>query len=134
MKKGKFILGAIVGASLGVLLSPITGSEARKKLGKVIKEMKEKINDIDFKEVKEDFETKIDEIQNELNDLNKEKVLEIAKIQAKKIQTKSEELVKYAIKSGKPVLEKMATEAKKQTINVLKETLEKIEAKDKKTK
>lgn len=133
MKKGKFILGTLIGAAAGVLLSPVSGSEARKALGKKMKEIKIKIQDIDFSEVREEFEIKVEEIQNELSDLDKEKAIKLAKEKAKIIQEKSEELVKYAIKSGKPVLEKMANEAKEQTITVLKEILKKIDSKNKKT-
>lgn len=133
MKKGKFILGTIIGAAAGILLAPVTGSEARKALGKKINELKIKIQDVDFKEVREEFEIKVDEIQEEIKDLDKEKAIKIAKEKSKKIKEKSDELVEYAIKSGTPVLEKMAKETKEHTITVLKEILKKVEAKDKKT-
>jgi gas vesicle protein len=43
MKKGKFILGAMVGAVAAVLLSPVNGSEARRNLAKKFNELKIKI-------------------------------------------------------------------------------------------
>lgn len=134
MKKGKFILGAIIGAAAGVLLSPVTGSEARRALGKKINELKIKIQDIDFKEVREEFEVKVEEIQNELKDLDKEKALKLAKEKAQTIKDKSEELYAYANKKGTPILKEMAADIKSNTADVLKEAIKKLEANEKKTK
>lgn len=134
MKKGKFVLGAIVGAAAAVLLSPITGSEARKALGKKINELKVKIQDIDFKDVREEFEIKVFEIQNELESLDKEKAIKIAKEKANLIKLKSEELLAYAEEKGTPVLKEMAEDIKESTKTVLKEAIKKIEASEKKTK
>ena len=134
MGKGKFILGTIIGAAAGVLLAPMTGSEARKALKKKFNECKIKIQDTDFQEIREEFELRVDEIQLELEDLDKEKVIKIAKEKAKILKAKSEDLVAYAIKNGTPVIEDMAKEIKKHTNKVLDEVIKKLETKEEKAK
>ena len=132
--KGKFILGALVGAGAALLLAPQSGSETRKALKKKLSEMLDKIKEIDVKEVREDLERKIEQIKEDLKDLDKEKVLEIAKTKAKQIQEKAEELVDYAIEKGTPVLEKAATNIRNKAIVVTKEVLDKLENGNKKVK
>ncbi|MBR1417030.1 MAG: YtxH domain-containing protein [Bacilli bacterium] len=129
MKKkgfGKFILGAAVGAGLGVLFAPKSGEETRKELKKKIDELLEKAKDIDIKEVKENIDKKIEEIKEELADLDKEKVLSLAKEQARHIKSKANDLVEYAKEKGTPVLEKAANSVKEKTIEVLEATLERL--------
>ena len=124
---GKFLLGAGIGAGLGILFAPKKGSETRKELKIKIDELVAKAKDIDVEEVKENIENKIEEIKAELEDLDKEKVLKIAKKKAKDIENKTEELLNYAILKGTPVLEKAASSVKEKTIEVTKQILAKLE-------
>lgn len=131
---GKFILGALVGAGLGVLFAPKAGSETRRELKEKMTDLLNKAKEIDIDEVKENITLKIDEIKEELSDLDKEKVLKIAKQKGNDIKNKCEELVELAKQKGTPILEKAATEVRQKTIDAIKEILEKLEETDKKTK
>lgn len=128
---GKFLLGAGIGAGLGVLFAPKKGSETRRELKKKMDELIEKAKGIDVSEVKENIEIKIAEIKEELSDLDKEKVLKIAKKKAKQIQDMAEELVEYAVEKGTPVLEKTADSVRQKAIEVTKEVLNKLEKESK---
>lgn len=134
MKKssfGKFVLGATIGAGIGLLFAPKTGKETRAELKAKFDELVKKTKEIEVDEVKENILNKIEEIQEELKDLDKEKVLKLAKSKAKDIEKKSEELVKMAMDSAKPKLEQMATEAKKSTVKTLKNVISKLEEDEK---
>ncbi len=124
---GKLILGAGIGAGLALLFAPKKGVELRADLKKRIGDLTNKVKELDKEEVKENLEKKIEEIKQEIEDLDKEKVKKIATKKAKQLKKKTEELVEYAKEKGTPVLEKAATEVKKQAANVCREVLAKLE-------
>lgn len=128
---GKFLIGAGIGAGLGLLFAPKKGTETRRDLKVKMDELIEKAKGIDAKDVKENIEVKIAEIKAELADLDKEKVLKVAKKKAKQIQDASEELVSYAVSKGIPVLEKAADAVRNKAIIVTKEVLNKLEKEEK---
>ena len=131
-KKRKGLLtGLVIGAGLGVLFAPKKGSETRKDLMRKFDELKNKAKDIDIDEVKENIDIKIDAIKTELAELDKEKALKIAKKKAKQIKEMAEDLVEYAVEKGTPVLEKSAAAVRTKAIEVTKEVLDKLEAKEK---
>lgn len=128
---GKFVLGAAVGAAVGVLLAPKKGSETRKDLKNKLDDLVNKAKELNMEDVKFAIEMKVTEIKNELEDLDKEKVLKIAKKQASNLKDKADELVNYTIEKGTPVLEKAADAIREKTIVVTKEILNKLEKEEK---
>ena len=128
---GKFVLGAAVGAAVGVLLAPKKGSETRKDLKNKLDDLVNKAKELNMEDVKFAIEMKVTEIKNELEDLDKEKVLKIAKKQASNLKDKADELVNYAIENGTPVLEKAADAIREKTIVVTKDILNKLEKEEK---
>lgn len=124
---GKFALGAFVGAGLGFLFAPRSGSETRTLLKAKISDLVKKVKEIDIDELKEEFENKIDKLQEDLRDLDKEKVLSIAKEKANDIKEKAQDLVDLAVAKGTPVLEKAAEEVRQKAIDVTKDVLSRLE-------
>lgn len=128
---GKFVLGAAVGAAVGVLFAPKKGSETRKDLKNKLDDLVNKAKELEMEDVKFAIEMKVTEIKNELADLDKEKVLKVAKKQASNLKDKADELVNYVIEKGTPVLEKTASAIREKTIDVTKEILNKLEKNEK---
>lgn len=128
---GKLLLGASIGAGLGLLFAPKKGSETRRELRKKMDELLEKARGIDVDEVRDNIEAKIVQIKDELADLDKEKVLKIAKKKAREIQDMAEELVDYAVQKGTPVLESSAEAVRKKAVDVTKEVLSRLEKEEK---
>ena len=126
---GKFVLGAAIGAGIGVLFAPRSGKETRKILKEKMDDLVKKAKELDKEEVKEAIEAKINEIKEGIKNLDKETAIEIAKEQGKKIRNKAEELVSYVKEKGTPVMEKTADAVRSKAIDVTKEVLKKLESK-----
>lgn len=124
---GKFLIGATVGAGLGILFAPKSGKETRDDISKKLKEIIEQAKEIDVEDVKATINKKVEEIKKELKDLDKEKVLKIAKQKAKKIQKKADELYNLAVEKGTPILEKTTKELKLSTAEALQKVVDKLE-------
>lgn len=127
---GKFIAGAAIGATLGVLFAPKKGSETRTELKAKFNELVDTIKNIDVAEVKAEFLEKVDEIKEELSDLDKEKALAIAKKKAAEIQKKTQELVDLAIDKSTPVVRDAAEAVRLKAVDVTKDVLNKLESKE----
>ncbi len=128
---GKFVLGAGIGAALGLLFAPKKGSELREELKEKFDDLVNSLKYIDADDVKTTVEEKIEWLKTELENLDKETVLEEAKKQAKKLQDAAEELVEYAIEKGTPVVEKSANAIKEQIVKVSKQVIKKLETNEK---
>ena len=124
---GKFVVGAALGAGLGILFAPKKGSETRELLKKKMTELTNHIKNIDVEEVKDEFEKKVNEIRMELVDLDKEKVLEIAKEKCNDLKIKTQELVELARDKGTPVLKETAKDLLETVVKVSKETIKKLD-------
>ena len=124
---GKFVVGAAIGAGIGMLFAPNKGSETRKQLKEKIDEMVAQIKNIDVEDVKKEFDAKVSEIKAELADLDKEKALDIAKKKGNDVKKKAQELVDLAKEKGTPVLKKTADDILENVIKVSKDAQKKLE-------
>lgn len=129
--KGKFLLGALVGAGLGMLFAPKSGKELRKDLGKAFDELLDKVSQIKVEDVKEAMDDKIAELKELVNNMDSETALDIAKDTYEKIKVKGQELVNLAVTTGTPVLEETAVKLKKNAIKVAKSVIKKLEKENK---
>lgn len=132
---GKFVLGAAIGAGLGILFAPKKGSETRAELKVKLDELVEQAKQIDVEEVKAEFLNRVDDLKEELADLDREKAMDIAKRKAADLKIKSQELVDLAIDKGTPILRDVAEEVRLKAVDVTKDVLKKLEGtENKKTK
>ena len=133
-KKGVgLVTGLVVGAGLGLLFAPKKGSELREDLANKCNELWNKAKCIDYDDVKKDIEKRLKKLQKELKDLDKEKVLKIAKKKGEDIKKQAEDLYELAKEKGTPVLEKAASDVRTKTIEVLNDTVARLEAAEKKS-
>ena len=128
------VAGLVVGAGLGLLFAPKKGSELRKELADKCVDLWNKAKEIDVDDVKKDIEKRIKKLQKEVKDLDKEKVLKIARKKGEEIKKQAEDLYNLAVEKGTPVLEKAASDVRTTTIDVLNNTVAKLEAQEKAAK
>ena len=128
---GKFIVGAGIGAGLGLLFAPKKGSETRKELKVKIDDLVAKAKELDMNDVKEQVEEKIKEIKKDIKDLDKEKVLDFAKEKSEVLKGKATELVNLAKEKGTPILKDAALEVKEKALSVAKEVVTRLEKEEK---
>ena len=125
---GKFVLGAAVGAGLGLLFAPKKGKDLRADLKNKIDELVNQVKEIDPEDLKAEFDKKVAEIKEKIEDLDKEKVLKIAKKKGNEIKKKADELVDLAVAKGTPVLKKAAEDVRDKAVEVTKDVQKKLEA------
>ncbi len=127
---GIFVVGAAIGASLGILFAPKSGKETRESIMKKLNELKEQVKDAKLANVREKITEKIMDIEKELKDLDREKNSKIAKQKAKTIERKATELYKLAQRKGTPMLEKTTKELKDSSKASLQKLIDKLEKED----
>ena len=123
---GKFIVGAGIGAALGLMFAPKKGEDFREDLKVKFDDLMAKIKSIDVDEVRLNVEDKIEEIRLGLENLDKETALAEAKKQATKLKKQANDLVEYAIEKGTPVIEKSANAVKEKVIEVCGSVIDKL--------
>ena len=126
---GKFVLGAAIGAGLGLLFAPKEGRKLREELKNKLSDLLDQASEIDMEDVKKQFDKKVEEIKKELADLDKEKALDIAKKKADELKKKVQELADLAVEKGTPVLDETAKEVTTKANAVIKDVLKKLEEK-----
>ncbi len=131
---GKFLAGAAIGASLGLLFSPKSGEENRKELKAKLDELLEQIKGVKASDVKDYFEMKVAEIKKDLSELDREKVLEVAKEKGELVKDKVDELAVQAKEKATPAIEKTINDVRERVIEFLKTTTKKLEKQSKDTK
>ena len=114
---GKFILGAGLGAGLGLLFAKKPGAETRKELKVKIDELVAKAKELDMDDVSKQVEEKINEIKADIKYLDKEKALKLAKEKSEVLKEKATELVSLAKEKGTPVLRDAADEVKDKDVD-----------------
>ena len=128
---GAFIAGAAIGAGLGVLFAPKAGEETRAELKAKFEELLDKAKNLKADDVKKYIEDKVEEIKEALADLDKEKVLKYAKEKAKLVNDKADELMKYVVSKGTPVMENTVAAIKEKAAMVTRDVLNRLEKEEK---
>ncbi len=123
MSKGfkKFLTGAALGVGLGFLLAPEKGDKTREKVKNASQNLMDEIKKIDVDEVKDNLQKKLEDLEKEFKTLDSEKVSQIATEKGKVIIKKANEIYKEAVKQGKPIIEKYASELKTSVENFIKD-------------
>ena len=124
---GKFIIGAGIGAGLGLLFAPKTGKETRKELKIKLDELIAKAKELDMDEVTKQVEAKISELKKDIKELDKEKVLKFAQEKSEVVKAKASELVELAKEKGTPVLKDAADEVREKALVVAKDVVARLE-------
>ena len=116
-----FVLGTLLGTTLGVLFAPKSGCETRKC-------MMNYWNKLD-KNKKDEFSELIKDLERDITDFDKEKVLKTAKEKASSLMERVDDLIDMAVENGNETYEKMAEDIRKKAIAVTKSVLNKLEEK-----
>ena len=124
---GKLIVGAGIGAALGLLFAPKSGEETRKDLKKKAEELTKKVKEVNLEELKDELIDDFNNLKEELKDMDLDKAKIIAKDKGEDLMAKASELMDMAKEKGTPVVEKAAKDKKKKVAEVLKELSVKLD-------
>ena len=115
---GKFVLGALIGAGLGVLFAPKSGSETRECLKEKTNKLANDIKNMDKEEIKKKLDKKVKELKKDLENLDKETAKEMVKEKGEALLKKADELIEVAKEKSAPVIEKAASDVKAKTVEI----------------
>ena len=111
-----FLVGAIMGAFLGIMLTPKSG-----------KRMRECFMDM-MRGMDNDFKKSIKDLEQDIMELDKEKSFKRAKEKSNTIIKKADELVDSAVKNGNSKLKKMAGDVQKKANIITESVLDNLES------
>ncbi len=124
---GNFLLGALIGVGIGMLLAPKSGKELRKDLKIKIDELVAKIKEMDLFDEDGKFSRKLTDIEESITMLSKETILKVAKDKATIIEKDLNDLIEELKESEKEEILSLAQEIKVKANKVIKTTIKKIE-------
>ena len=110
---GKLVIGAGLGAALGLLFAPKSGEETRKDLKKKADEITKKVKEIDLNEVKDELVNEFRDLKEELRSMDLDQAKTIAKDKGEELLDKVQELIDMAKEKGTPIVENSARDLKK---------------------
>ena len=134
MKKEKVIksvglagVGALAGATLGVLFAPKSGSETRKDVKNKAKKISKKAKKLEVEDVQEMVKQKLRDFEKEIKKLEKEKDRKSIEKKAKEISKKVEQLLDDIKEEGNEMLENTIYEFQKTSLKTIDHILSKLE-------
>ncbi len=116
---GKLVIGAGIGAALGLLFAPKSGEETRKDLKKKADEITKKIKDIDLNELKDELSDDFKNLKEEVKNLDLDQAKIIAKDKGEELLGRIQELIGMAKEKGTPIVENAAKDLKKKVSEFL---------------
>ena len=116
---GKLVIGAGIGAALGLLFAPKSGEETRKDLKKKADEITKKIKDIDLNELKDELSDDFKNLKEEVKNLDIDQAKIIAKDKGEELLGRIQELIGMAKEKGTPIVENAAKDLKKKVSEFL---------------
>ena len=123
---GKLLAGLGIGVGLGLLLSPDTGENNRKKLKEAATKSWEDLKNVDLNEVKDNLVKEFDKLKEEIKDMDADKAKKIAKEQGEALKKKMDEVIKAAKEKADPVIEKNVKELRSNLSTFLAEASKKV--------
>lgn len=130
-KKTKaFIMGALTGVGIGILVAPNKGEVTRKKLGNKINQVTLYVKEMDSETIRNDCLNILNNVKDYLEELNYAKVESEAVKISNNIKRELGKLNKKLETTAKPVVTKAANDLRDNTVVFLKNVVSNLEAKD----